>query len=176
MQSNLQILCENLHVFASSRHVEYRLSESCCRLPSVSLSSSDKTGKTTPVLSMEDYAESVDRVEALNACPVFPVAGRPVAGDSDARVKGAWLWRQPRWTATQTQQYHSKSQSGVEVAGTQTWFLSTVKTYENLTHPQLGVLGRYIWKLNKYPEMQYCSCGRQAKRKDFLQYRHTYDV
>jgi hypothetical protein len=31
----------------------------------------------------------VDRVKALIACHVFPVADRPVAGDSADRVKGA---------------------------------------------------------------------------------------
>ena len=77
---------------------------------------------------MGEYAESVVRVEALAACGVFPVAGRPVAGDSVASVKGAWHSRQQRWTAIQTQQKHSKSQGGVEVAGTQTCFLSTMKT------------------------------------------------
>jgi hypothetical protein len=55
----------------------------------LSLSSSNKTGKATPILSMGDYADNVDRVEALTACHVFPVAGRPVAGDSVDRVKGA---------------------------------------------------------------------------------------
>jgi len=37
---------------------------------------------------MGDYADSVDRVEALTACYVFPVPGRPVAGDPVTRVKG----------------------------------------------------------------------------------------
>ena len=104
------------------------------------------------------------------------VACRQVADDSVARVQGACYWRQPRWTATPTQQQHSKSQGGVEVAGPQTWFLSTTKTSENLTHPKLRVLGQYVRKPDKYPEMHYFSCGKQANSKDFLQNRRTYDV
>ena len=77
---------------------------------------------------MGEHADSVVRVEALTAFRVFPVAGRPVAGDSVARVKGAWHSRQQRWTAIKTQQKHSKSHGGVEVEGTQTCFLSTTKT------------------------------------------------
>jgi hypothetical protein len=54
---------------------------------SVSLSSSDKTGKETVILSTGDFTQTVDLVKVLIAC--FSVAGRPVAGDSVDRVKAA---------------------------------------------------------------------------------------
>jgi len=54
----------------------------------VSVSSSDGTGKATVILSNGDFTQTVDRVKALIACHVFFVAGKPVAGDSVAYMKG----------------------------------------------------------------------------------------
>ena len=77
-------------VYASRYHGDCRPSESshtaawfCC-LPLVSLSSSDKTGKSTET---GDFTQTGDCVQALIACDVLSVADRPVAGESVDRVK-----------------------------------------------------------------------------------------
>jgi len=57
--------------------------------PSISLSSSNTRVQAIVIPSTGDFRQAVDLVKALIACHVFSVAGRPVAGDSLARVKGA---------------------------------------------------------------------------------------
>jgi hypothetical protein len=84
-----------IHVHASNRHGDCQPSESshtaawfCC-LALVSLSSSDKWGKATVILSTQDFTRTDGRVKTVVDFHVFSVAGRPVAGDSVARVREA---------------------------------------------------------------------------------------